>query len=166
MKKTDRDAVIDAALTLFRMNGYHNTSMADISASCGLLKGSIYHYFPGKKELAIAALDQSGQLYATAFTAADWSARVAAVRNGFGYLVAPIRLADETIKAAREHFLPALPPFDIGVFIRPDAGPHQFARVLDILVEAVRNPIAVCEPVVPPRRRERASAFVMESQKL
>ncbi len=58
MKKTDRDAVIDAALTLFRMNGYHNTSMADISAGCGLLKGSIYHYFPGKKELAIAALDR------------------------------------------------------------------------------------------------------------
>ena len=58
MKQTDRDAVIDAALTLFRMNGYHNTSMADISASCGLLKGSIYHYFPGKKELAIAALDR------------------------------------------------------------------------------------------------------------
>jgi AcrR family transcriptional regulator len=58
MKKTDRDAVIDAALTLFRMNGYHNTSMAEISAGCGLLKGSIYHYFPGKKELAIAALDR------------------------------------------------------------------------------------------------------------
>ncbi|MGD9766703.1 MAG: LysR family transcriptional regulator [Pseudolabrys sp.] len=118
------------------------------------------------QKLAIAALDQSGQLHATAFTATDWSARVAAVRNGFGYLVAPTRLADETIKAAREHFLPALPPFDIGVFVRPDASPHQFARVLDILVEAVRNPIAVSEPVVPPRRRERASAFVMESQKL
>lgn len=58
MKKTDKDAVIDAALTLFRMNGYHKTSMADISAGCGLLKGSIYHYFPGKKELAIAALDR------------------------------------------------------------------------------------------------------------
>lgn len=58
MKKTDKDAVIDAALTLFRMNGYHNTSMADISAACGLLKGSIYHYFPGKKELAVAALDR------------------------------------------------------------------------------------------------------------
>jgi TetR/AcrR family transcriptional repressor of nem operon len=58
MKKTDRDAIIDAALNLFRVNGYHNTSMADISAACGLLKGSIYHYFEGKKELALAALDR------------------------------------------------------------------------------------------------------------
>ena len=117
-------------------------------------------------KLAIATLDQSGQFYATAFTAADWSARLAAVRNGFGYLVAPARLADQTIKAAREHFLPALPPFDIGVFIRPDAGPHRFSRVLDVLVEAVRKPVAVCESAPSSRRRERASAFVMESQKL
>lgn len=58
IKKTDREALLDAALTLFRTQGYHNTSMADIGRASGLLKGSIYHYFPGKKELAVAALDR------------------------------------------------------------------------------------------------------------
>jgi AcrR family transcriptional regulator len=58
IKKTDREALLDAALTLFRTQGYHNTSMADIGKASGLLKGSIYHYFPGKKELAVAALDR------------------------------------------------------------------------------------------------------------
>jgi AcrR family transcriptional regulator len=58
LKKTDRDTIIDGALTLFRTQGYHHTSMADISGACGLLKGSVYHYFPGKKELAAAALDR------------------------------------------------------------------------------------------------------------
>lgn len=58
VKKTDKDKVIDAALMLFRVNGYHHTSMQDISQACGLLKGSIYHYFPGKKELAVAALER------------------------------------------------------------------------------------------------------------
>lgn len=57
-RKTDRDAVLDAALTLFRVKGYFNTSMQDIGQACGLLKGSIYHHFPGKKELALAALDR------------------------------------------------------------------------------------------------------------
>jgi len=121
------------------------------------------------QRLAIEILDQSGQLHATAFTAVDWGARLAAVRNGFGYLVAPARLVGDGIKSAREHFLPALPPFDVGVFVRPDAGPHQFARVFDLLVEAARNPGAAFErrePAPPPQRRERASAFVMESQKL
>ncbi len=57
-RKTDRDAVIDAALELFRTQGYHHTSVADIAAACGLLKGSVYHYFAGKKALAMAALDR------------------------------------------------------------------------------------------------------------
>ncbi|MGN6462247.1 MAG: LysR family transcriptional regulator [Pseudolabrys sp.] len=121
------------------------------------------------QKLAIETLDQSGQLYATAFMAADWCARLIAVRNGFGYLAAPTRLVDDTLKAAREHFLPVLPPFDVGVFTRPDASPHQFARVFDALVEAVRNPGAVAEPREAPqplRRHERTSAFVVESQKL
>ena len=51
-RKTDSDAVIDAALTLFRTQGYHHTTVADIAAACGLLKGSVYHYFAGKKEVA------------------------------------------------------------------------------------------------------------------
>jgi len=58
VKKTDRENVIDGALTLFRVKGYHHTSMSDISGACGLLKGSVYHYFPGKKELAVATLDR------------------------------------------------------------------------------------------------------------
>ncbi|MCY3829172.1 MAG: TetR family transcriptional regulator [Rhodospirillaceae bacterium] len=58
-RKTDRDAVIDAALELFRTRGYHHTSVAEIAAACGLLKGSVYHYFAGKQEIAAAALDRA-----------------------------------------------------------------------------------------------------------
>ena len=57
-RKTDRDAVIDAALELFRTRGYHHTSVAEIAAACGLLKGSVYHYFAGKQDIAAAALDR------------------------------------------------------------------------------------------------------------
>ena len=58
IQKTDRKQILDAALHLFRTQGYHNTSVADISASCGLLKGSLYHYFPSKQGLAEAALEK------------------------------------------------------------------------------------------------------------
>lgn len=57
VKKTDREAVLEAAMNLFRVKGYHHTSMADIAEACGLLKGSVYHYFSGKKDLALAVLD-------------------------------------------------------------------------------------------------------------
>ena len=58
IQKTDREQILDAALHLFRTQGYHNTSVADISASCGLLKGSLYHYFPSKQGLAEAAFEK------------------------------------------------------------------------------------------------------------
>ncbi|MDA0260904.1 MAG: TetR/AcrR family transcriptional regulator [Proteobacteria bacterium] len=58
IQKTDRDQILDSALHLFRTQGYHNTSVSDISASCGLLKGSLYHYFPSKQGLAESALEK------------------------------------------------------------------------------------------------------------
>jgi AcrR family transcriptional regulator len=49
--------VISHALQLFRVQGYHKTSMADIGTACGLLKGSIYNYFASKEALAIAVME-------------------------------------------------------------------------------------------------------------
>lgn len=56
MSKTSKELVISHALQLFRVQGYHKTSIADIGTACGLLKGSIYNYFASKEALAIAVL--------------------------------------------------------------------------------------------------------------
>ncbi|MBW3545885.1 MAG: TetR/AcrR family transcriptional regulator; helix-turn-helix transcriptional regulator [Bacteroidetes bacterium] len=50
-QKTDKAVIIKKAYQVFREKGYHNTSMADVGKACGLLKGSIYYYFPSKEEL-------------------------------------------------------------------------------------------------------------------
>lgn len=56
MTKASKELVIEHALRLFKIQGYHNTSMADIGTACGLLKGSIYNYFSSKEALAIAVI--------------------------------------------------------------------------------------------------------------
>lgn len=50
-QKVDINFIIDQSIILFRQKTYHNTSMADIAASCGILKGSLYHYFKSKEAL-------------------------------------------------------------------------------------------------------------------
>lgn len=50
-QKVSESFILVEALKLFRRKSYHNTSMADIANACGLLKGSIYHYFPSKEAL-------------------------------------------------------------------------------------------------------------------
>lgn len=50
-QKVSEEFILKESLKLFRRKSYHNTSMADIADACGLLKGSIYHYFPSKEAL-------------------------------------------------------------------------------------------------------------------
>lgn len=57
-----RDAIIDAAVRLFRQKGYAATGLADIVEASGAPKGSVYHYFPGgKAEIGEAAVREAGR---------------------------------------------------------------------------------------------------------
>lgn len=51
MAKTTRTDIVKVASDLFRDQGYDATSMADIAAKAGILKGSLYYYFPAKHEI-------------------------------------------------------------------------------------------------------------------
>ena len=54
--KTDKKEIIKESIHLFKVHGYYNTTMADIGSACGLIKGSIYHHFKSKEDLALACL--------------------------------------------------------------------------------------------------------------
>lgn len=57
-----RGPIIDAAVTLFRRQGYAGTGLNDIVDLSGAPKGSLYHYFPaGKASIAVAAVEEAGQ---------------------------------------------------------------------------------------------------------
>jgi AcrR family transcriptional regulator len=46
-----RQAILDAALTLFAERGFFGTSIRDIAGAVGITESAIYNYFPGKTEL-------------------------------------------------------------------------------------------------------------------
>jgi len=56
MKKTSKEAILKESIKLFKLRGYHNTSMANIADACGLIKGSIYHHFKSKDAIGLEAL--------------------------------------------------------------------------------------------------------------
>jgi TetR/AcrR family transcriptional repressor of nem operon len=57
-QKVDEQFIITQSLKLFREKSYHTTSMADIAKACGLLKGSLYHYFDSKEDLMKRVISQ------------------------------------------------------------------------------------------------------------
>jgi AcrR family transcriptional regulator len=61
-----RSGIVDAAMRLFRENGYDATTMRAIADEAGVSLGSAYYYFSGKEELVQAFYDQIQVEHATA----------------------------------------------------------------------------------------------------
>lgn len=53
---TARERLLAAALELISSRGFASVSIDDLCATAGVTKGSFYHFFAGKAELAAAAL--------------------------------------------------------------------------------------------------------------
>jgi TetR/AcrR family transcriptional regulator, transcriptional repressor for nem operon len=59
METTDtRTRLVLTAMKLFSEKGYGSTSIADVLQHAEVHSGSLYHFFPGKRELLLAVLDQ------------------------------------------------------------------------------------------------------------
>ena len=56
-QKVTSEEILKQSFKLFREKSYHNTSMADIADACGILKGSLYHYYSSKEALMSAVID-------------------------------------------------------------------------------------------------------------
>jgi len=70
-----RDTLIETATELFLGRGYGAVGTADLCRAAGVNKGTLYHFFPSKLELLIAAIDRYARSFAEAFQSiADSSA--------------------------------------------------------------------------------------------
>ena len=67
---SSKTKLLDAALKVIRSKGYSATTLDDICAAAGVTKGSFFHHFSGKEDLALAAVkhwnDVTGSLFAGA----------------------------------------------------------------------------------------------------
>lgn len=51
-----RQMILDKAATLFGQQGFHKTSIAELSAACKASKAWIFHYFPNKEAILFTLL--------------------------------------------------------------------------------------------------------------
>ena len=57
-----KEEILDAAAQIFRLKGYHATSMSDIAGAVNLQKASLYHHVSSKQEILLELLDQALEL--------------------------------------------------------------------------------------------------------
>jgi TetR/AcrR family transcriptional repressor of nem operon len=94
-----RERLVDAIAELIWVGSYGSTSVDDICAKAGVKKGSFYHFFESKAELAAAAID------------AEWQKRRIELDAIFSPIVPPLERFEKLgefiqrdQKAARDRF--------------------------------------------------------------
>jgi TetR/AcrR family transcriptional regulator, transcriptional repressor for nem operon len=63
---------LDAAMHVIRVKGYSATRVEDICEEAGLTKGSFFHHFSSKEELAVAAAEHWGEVTGGVFATAPY----------------------------------------------------------------------------------------------
>jgi AcrR family transcriptional regulator len=69
-----REAILDAAHTVFARKGYAAAGIADLAGELGIGHGTVYRYFGNKRDVAEAVLDRALARIAEVVTAEDPSA--------------------------------------------------------------------------------------------
>lgn len=66
--------ILNAALQVIRAKGYSATRIEDVCEAAGLTKGSFFHHFSTKEELAVAAADYWSEITSALFAGAPYHA--------------------------------------------------------------------------------------------
>ncbi|WP_373894689.1 TetR/AcrR family transcriptional regulator [Virgibacillus natechei] len=53
-----KEEMLDAAVQLFQKNGFHSTSVEDITSKCGISKGAFYNHFDSKESMILQVLQR------------------------------------------------------------------------------------------------------------
>jgi TetR/AcrR family transcriptional repressor of nem operon len=78
--------ILEAALSVIRTKGYTATRIEDVCEAAGLTKGSFFHHFSTKEELAIAAADYWSEITSALFADAPYHAPADPVQRVLAYV--------------------------------------------------------------------------------
>lgn len=81
-----RTRLLDAAMHVIRAQGYAATTVDDICAHAGVTKGSFFHHFKTKDELALAAVAHFSQMAEGLFATAPYHAAADPLDRLLGYV--------------------------------------------------------------------------------
>ncbi len=72
IRHESKTRILDATLKVVRSKGYTATRIEDVCEAAGLTKGSFFHHFSSKEELAIAAADYWSEVTSALFAGAPY----------------------------------------------------------------------------------------------
>jgi TetR/AcrR family transcriptional regulator, transcriptional repressor for nem operon len=81
-----KTALLDAAFSVIRAKGYTATRIEDICEAAGLTKGSFFHHFKSKEDLAVAAAERWASVTSEVFATAAYRTLPDPLQRLLGYI--------------------------------------------------------------------------------
>jgi TetR/AcrR family transcriptional regulator, transcriptional repressor for nem operon len=78
--------LLNATLGVIRAKGYTATRIEDVCEAAGLTKGSFFHHFASKEELALAAAEYWGEVTGSVFVSAPYQSLTDPLDRLLGYV--------------------------------------------------------------------------------
>lgn len=69
LQSNTRERIIDVAKERFHARGYADVGIKEICDNANIQKGSFYHFFPSKEDLALTVIDEFAEDWANGFVA-------------------------------------------------------------------------------------------------
>jgi len=85
-QRESKTRILDAALSVIRSKGYCATTVDDICRAAGVSKGSFFHHFKSKEDLALAAAEHFSTMAADFFAEAPYRAATDPLDRLLGYV--------------------------------------------------------------------------------
>lgn len=85
-KKASRELLLEAATELIRTNGYTSTTVDDLCEKAGVSKGTFFHNFSSKENLAVAAANRWSEITSDFFRSAPYNRLSDPLERILGYV--------------------------------------------------------------------------------
>lgn len=85
-KKSSRELLLEAATELIRTNGYTSTTVDDLCEKAGVSKGTFFHNFSSKEDLAVAAARRWSEMTSAFFRSAPYHLHKDPLDRVIGYV--------------------------------------------------------------------------------
>lgn len=85
-KKPSRELLLEAATELIRTKGYSSTTIDDLCEKAGVSKGTFFHNFSSKEDLAVAAVNRWSEMTSEFFRTAPYHDHSDPLDRVIGYI--------------------------------------------------------------------------------